>query len=239
MKIALIGYGRMGKAIERIATERGHEIVLRIGSKNHSEFNASALEGADVAIEFSLPQYAFENIVTCFEAGVPVVSGTTGWMDQYETAKHICMTNEGTLLYAANFSIGMNVMMVINNRLAELMNRADDYQVRLSEVHHIYKKDSPSGTAIALAKTIIEKNDRYEGWQESEEAPTRIIPISTQRFGKTPGTHKVSWYSEIDELHIEHIAKNRDGFARGAVLAAEWIEGKKGCFGMEDVIGLT
>ena len=233
MKIALLGYGKMGKVIERIALERGHEIVLR---KN--EFDPyDGLSEADVAIDFSVPTAAVSNITTCFSKNVPVVCGTTGWLDRYDEMVRLCEEKNGTFLYGSNFSLGVNLFFELNEYLAKMMARfAEVYKVSMEEIHHTQKLDSPSGTAISLAKGIIQ-NTAYDAWTE-EQAGKNQIHIEAKRVENVPGTHSVFYHSDVDFIEIKHVAHNREGFALGAVLAAEWVQNKKGVFSMKDVLNL-
>jgi 4-hydroxy-tetrahydrodipicolinate reductase len=233
MKIALLGYGKMGKVIERIALERGHEIVLRKGQSDTFE----GLAQADVAIDFSVPTAAVVNISTCLNENIPIVSGTTGWLEQYDEMVRLCEAKNGTFLYGSNFSLGVNLFFELNEYLAKMMARfADVYKVSMEEIHHIQKLDSPSGTAISLAKGIIQHSD-YESWTE-DQAQENQIHIDAKRIENVPGTHSVFYQSEVDFIEIKHVAHNREGFALGSVLAAEWIQGKKGVFTMKDVLNL-
>ena len=233
MKIALLGYGKMGKVIERIALERGHEIVLKKDASN----TYNGLENADVAIDFSVPTAAVDNISTCLSANVPVVSGTTGWLDRYDEMVRLCEAKNGTFLYGSNFSLGVNLFFELNEYLAKMMARfADVYKVSMEEIHHTQKLDSPSGTAISLAKGIIQHSD-YESWTE-DQAENNQIHIEAKRIENIPGTHSVFYNSDVDFIEIKHVAHNREGFALGAVLAAEWIQDKKGVFSMKDVLDL-
>lgn len=233
MKIALLGYGKMGKVIERIALERGHEIVLKKDESNTYD----GLENADVAIDFSVPTAAVDNISTCLSANVPVVSGTTGWLDRYDEMVRLCEAKNGTFLYGSNFSLGVNLFFELNEYLAKMMARfADVYKVSMEEIHHTQKLDSPSGTAISLAKGIIQHSD-YESWTE-DQAENNQIHIEAKRIENIPGTHSVFYNSDVDFIEIKHVAHNREGFALGAVLAAEWIQDKKGVFSMKDVLDL-
>ena len=233
MKIALLGYGKMGKVIERIALERGHEIVLRKGQSDAFE----GLAQADVAIDFSVPTAAVVNISTCLNENIPIVSGTTGWLEQYDEMVRLCEAKNGTFLYGSNFSLGVNLFFELNEYLAKMMARfADVYKVSMEEIHHIQKLDSPSGTAISLAKGIIQHSD-YESWTE-DQAQENQIHIDAKRIENVPGTHSVFYQSEVDFIEIKHVAHNREGFALGSVLAAEWIQGKKGVFTMKDVLNL-
>lgn len=232
MKLALFGYGKMGKMIEKVALERGHSIVERIDvDRPPQDFSAM-----DAAIDFSTPESAFDNITSCFDNGVPVISGTTGWLDRYEEAVSHCKRNKGAFIYASNFSLGVNVFFQLNRYLAQMMGKLEQYEVSLEETHHVHKVDAPSGTAITIAEGIVE-NSRYKGW-EKEEAPEGYIPIVSKRIGEVPGTHIVAYQSSVDSLEIKHTAHNREGFALGAVVAAEWLVGKQGIFGMADVLGL-
>lgn len=232
MKIALLGYGKMGQTIERIALERGHEIVLK-----KDEFNTyEGLSNADVAIDFSIPAVAVENISNCFYANVPVISGTTGWLDRYEEMVALCTEKEGALISSSNFSLGVNLFFGLNENLAKMMAKFDSYSVDMEEIHHTQKLDAPSGTAISLAKGVIE-NSNYTEWT-LDTPDAQQIHIEAVRIGDVPGTHTVTYKSEIDSIEIKHTAHNRDGFALGAVVAAEWIVGKQGVFSMRDVLNL-
>jgi len=236
MKIALLGYGRMGKSIEGLATDAGHEVVQIFGGKNPEEFTIENLQKADVAIDFSLPNTAFENITKCIAAGVPVVSGTTGWLEKYEEVKTKCMEEKGAFFYASNFSIGVNIFMEINERLASLMNTQPAYDVSMTEIHHTRKLDAPSGTAITLAEGIIDNMERKSKHGLEQDADTKNIHIEAVREGDVPGTHIIKYKSETDTLEIKHEAHGRIGFAKGAILAAEWLIGKEGVFGMKDML---
>jgi 4-hydroxy-tetrahydrodipicolinate reductase len=233
MKIALLGYGRMGKAIEKIALNRGHEIVLRIDI-NSPEYDISEV---DVAIDFSIPSSAFNNITNCFKNGVPVVSGTTGWLDQFDEATAICAKNKSGFISATNFSLGVNIFFELNEQLAKIMANLEDYSISMEEIHHTQKLDAPSGTAITLAKGII-KNSSKRKWELDVSTSDNTIPIVAKRIPEVPGTHSVTYESSIDTIDIKHTAHNREGFALGAVVAAEWLVGKKGIFSMKDVLGL-
>lgn len=238
MNIALVGYGKMGHAIEEIATKRGHNIALRITSANKADLDAAHLKGVDVAIEFTRPESAQENVLKCFEAGVNVVCGTTGWNDRLvETYKRAEESNVG-FLHASNFSIGVNMFFEVNKLLAALMHGREEYDISIEETHHIHKKDAPSGTAITLAEQIIANVDHKSGWVLNTTDDINAIPIIAHRVGSVPGTHKVSYSSLIDDIEIIHTAHNRDGFALGAVFAAEYIAGKKGVFSMKNVLGI-
>ena len=232
MKIALLGYGKMGQVIERIALERGHEIVLR---KNISD-TFEGLENADVAIDFSAPDAAVSNISTCFNTGIPIVSGTTGWLAEYENMVALCNEKKGAFLYGSNFSLGVNIFFELNDYLAKIMSKFNQYEVELEEIHHLQKLDAPSGTAISLAKGIIQ-NSSYKNWSLEKGNPNEIF-IDAKRIDNVPGTHTVSYNSEVDLIEIKHVAHNREGFALGAVLAAEFLKEKAGIFTMKDVLNI-
>ncbi len=238
MKIALLGYGTMGQTIDKMASAKGHEVCLRIDANNRSSLTIEELQTADVVIEFSRPEAALDNILLAIEAGVPIVSGTTGWLDHLEAVKEKLHASEGAFLYASNFSIGVNIFFALNRYLAELMNRAPQYDVALHEIHHIRKLDAPSGTAITLAEDAIAKLDRKQDWAYQDSLNPDQLYVSASRIADTPGTHQINYRSDIDQIKIEHQAFNRRGFAEGAVLAAEWIIGKKGYFNMQDVLGI-
>jgi len=237
MKIALIGYGKMGKAIEEVALAKGHEIVLRISIDNLGDNTIENIRKADVAIEFTGPDSAFDNIIRCLEAGVPVISGSTGWLDRYEELKQFCLAGNKTFLYASNFSIGVNIFFEVNKRLAELMAPHPDYEVSLTEIHHTQKRDAPSGTAITLAEQILERNRRKKGWVNHISNKVDELSILSERVDPAPGTHNITYRSVVDTIEITHTAHNRQGFATGAVLAAEFVHDKKGVFSMKDVLG--
>ncbi len=232
MKIALFGYGKMGRMIEQLARTRGHQIVARIDIDTE-EIDYSEME---VAIDFSTPQAAFDNIKNCLEQGVPIISGTTGWLDKFAQAEALCAKHGGALIYASNYSLGVNVFFQLNNYLAGIMRQLSQYKVEIEEIHHTQKLDAPSGTAITLAEGIME-NGGYKGWKLDGGSATEI-PVRSVREGEVPGTHTISYKSEVDTIQIRHEAHSREGFALGAVVAAEWILGKKGVFGMKDVLGL-
>lgn len=232
MKIALFGYGKMGKTIEKIAGEREHDIV----AKFDKDFTEGILEEADVAIDFSVPKVAFSNIKRAVDSNVPIVSGTTGWLDRYEEAVAHCREKNGAFIYASNFSLGVNLFFELNKKLAEMMNGFKDYKLAIEETHHTQKLDAPSGTAITLAEDII-GHSGFKKWELGVTDSPSAIPINAIRKADVPGTHKVKYSSDIDEIEITHTAKSRQGFALGAVIAAEWIKGKKGVFSMKDVIG--
>ncbi|MBI1667197.1 4-hydroxy-tetrahydrodipicolinate reductase [Capnocytophaga periodontitidis] len=233
MKIALLGYGKMGKTIEQIAVARGHEIVLKIDNAE-TPYNITI---ADVAIEFSTPNSAFANISNSLTHKVPVVAGTTGWLSQYNEAVALCKAQQTAFLYASNFSIGVNVFFALNKTLAKLMSGLKEYEVAIEEIHHTQKLDAPSGTAITLAEGIIAETDKA-GWH-LDTAGENEIPIVAKRIDNTPGTHIITYSSEVDTIEIKHTAHNRNGFALGAVMAAEWIVDKQGVFTMSDVLGFS
>ncbi len=232
MKIALLGYGKMGQTIERIALERGHEIVLK-----KDEFNTyEGLSNADVAIDFSIPKVAVSNISSCFHANIPVISGTTGWLEHYDEMVALCEAKKGAFISSSNFSLGVNLFFELNEYLAKMMSKFNSYQVEMEEIHHTQKLDAPSGTAISLAKGVIE-NSAYTNWTLDNPKP-KEIHIEAKRIENIPGTHTVTYNSIVDSIEIKHTAHNREGFALGAVIAAEWIVGKQGVFTMKDVLEL-
>lgn len=231
MNIALLGYGRMGQITDNVARRRKHNIVAKIGAED----SIANYTHVDVAIDFSIPSVAFKNIVTCFKNNIPIVSGTTGWLDQYEEAVAICKQEKGAFVYSSNFSIGVNVFFELNEFLAKMMSKLSAYQPNIEEIHHIQKQDAPSGTAITLAEGLI-KHHHKTAWKLAGETSDSEITIDSKRIGKVPGTHIVNYVSTIDSIEIKHRAHNREGFALGAVVAAEWILGKKGVFGMKDVL---
>jgi 4-hydroxy-tetrahydrodipicolinate reductase len=235
MNIALLGYGKMGKEIEAIALKRNHNIVLKINKDNASTITDADLKKADVIIEFSTPHAVLENIKKCINAQVPVVIGTTGWYDKFEEIKKLCSEKNGGLFHATNFSLGVNLFFKVNTYLAELMNKYDDYDVSMEEIHHIHKLDKPSGTAITLAEQIIKKIDRKTKWSIDSKDPETLF-IKDIREGEVPGTHIIKYNSEVDDIEIMHKAHNRKGFALGAVIAAEFLNGKKGIYTMSDII---
>ncbi|MEO8116901.1 MAG: 4-hydroxy-tetrahydrodipicolinate reductase [Bacteroidota bacterium] len=236
MKIALAGYGKMGKAIEKIAKSKGHEVVLKIQSSNEAEMTVENLQHADVCIEFSNPSIAVKNILACFDAGVPVVCGTTGWLDHWNEVTDACKQKDGAFLYASNFSIGVNLFFELNDFLAGIMKDKKEYDVCIEEVHHVHKKDAPSGTAITLAEQIIHANSIKEKWLNTESNDAKILPIISKREDEIAGIHVVKYFSGDDEITIRHNAYNRKGFAAGALVAAEFMQHKKGIFSMNDVL---
>ncbi|WP_108246648.1 4-hydroxy-tetrahydrodipicolinate reductase [Muricauda brasiliensis] len=233
MKIGLFGYGKMGKMIEEIAQDRGHSIVAKIDDPSQDVDYVSM----DVAIDFSTPEAAFENITKCFKNNVPVISGTTGWLDKYSDAIKICEDNKSAFIYASNFSLGVNIFFELNKQLAKMMAGLAQYNVSMEEIHHTQKLDAPSGTAITLAEGIIE-NTAYENWK-LDESDNKTISIKSIREGMVPGTHSIAYASSVDTIEIKHEAHNREGFALGAVIASEWIQGKTGVFSMKDVLNLS
>lgn len=238
MKIVLIGYGKMGKAIEEIATQRGHQIVLRIDQPNLHEFTKGNMANADAAIEFTSPQSAFDNVKKCIAFGVPVVCGSTGWTEHLEELKNYCKNTNGSFSYSSNYSVGVNIFFEVNKRLAALMAPHKEYEVLLEETHHTQKKDAPSGTAITLAEQILKEVNRKTQWVNNLSDNPSDLEIISQRIDPAPGTHHIKYSSVIDDIEIIHTAHNRTGFATGAVLAAEFIKDKKGFFTMKDVLNL-
>lgn len=241
MKIALIGYGKMGKTIEAIAVERGHEIVLKIDVSNAEDLNIQNLQKADVAIEFTNPESAIKNLYKCFDAELPVVCGSTGWLSQMpEVQDYRQKTNTG-LLQSSNFSLGVNIFMEVNKVLAKYMSTQPSYNLSVTEIHHTAKLDAPSGTAISLAEQILENYPAKKEWIKAD-ADTKYnlndIPVFSERIDPAPGTHIIKYSSEIDDIEITHTAHNRHGFALGAVIAAEYLKGKKGNYTMQDVLAL-
>jgi 4-hydroxy-tetrahydrodipicolinate reductase len=238
MKIALIGYGKMGMAIEEIAVQNSHEIVLKVNIDNLEENTIENIQKADVAIEFTGPESAFENLTRCLDAGVPVVCGSTGWLHHFEEAKTYCEKKDGALLYASNFSVGVNIFFALNKTLASLIAPHKEYDVTLTEIHHTQKKDAPSGTAITLAEQILETLKKKKKWINQQSSDPQDLVIQSERIDPAPGIHRVHYKSDIDDIEIIHTAHNRKGFAIGAVLAAEYILARKGIFSMTDVLGI-
>jgi 4-hydroxy-tetrahydrodipicolinate reductase len=234
MKIALLGYGRMGKAIEEIAKARGHKIVAKIDKDNPND----SIDNADVAINFSVPSAAVSNITNTLNQGVPVVCGTTGWLEHKSNIEQLCTEKKGAFLYASNFSLGVNIFFELNEKLAQMMGQHTQYKASLEEIHHTEKLDAPSGTAITLAEGIL-PHTTQNSWKLTEEANENDLSITAKREPHVPGTHTVTYSSKTDEISIAHLAHNRDGFALGAVLAAEWIVGKSGIFSMRDVLNIS
>jgi len=236
MKIALIGYGKMGKAIEEIALSKGYEIILKINDENLADFNIANLQQCNVAIEFTNPESAIENMKSCIDAGVPVVCGSTGWVAKQAEIIQYCKDKNGTLLYSSNFSICVNIFFELNKKLAQLMSHQKEYTVAIEEIHHTQKKDAPSGTAISLAQQIIDKRDDIDNWVLNSIPTAEEINITSKRIDPAPGTHHVKYTSEIDDIEIIHTAHSRKGFAAGALTAAEFVFGKNGVFTMSDVL---
>lgn len=240
MKIALIGYGKMGHEIERVLVSRGHTLPLIIDLNNTDQLTAENLAGCDVAIEFTTPATAYGNVVTCLEAGIPVVCGTTAWLDKLPEVTTLCERTHGAFFYASNYSVGVNIFFAINRQLAQMMNRFPEYDVTLNEVHHVQKKDAPSGTAVTLAEDILAGIDRKKSWFLGTTTDADKLEVTAQRRAMVPGIHTVVWESDADIITIDHNAKNRSGFAMGAVLAAEFLADKRGAgkvFGMKDLLG--
>jgi 4-hydroxy-tetrahydrodipicolinate reductase len=236
MNIALIGYGKMGKAIEQFALARGHKIVSIIDITNRDDFDSPAFKSADVAIEFTTPDTAFDNFMRCFVADVPVVSGTTGWLNRLDDIKRMCKEEGKTFFYASNFSIGANILFALNTYLAKIMNTFPAYDVSITETHHIHKLDAPSGTAITLAEGILENVERKNRWTSGGEEQPGDLPVYAIREGEVPGIHEIVYESDVDTVSIKHDAKSRAGLALGAVVAAEFTAGKKGFLGMNDML---
>jgi len=235
MDIALFGYGKMGRMLEKLGGVRGHSFPLKI--ELTTDVASLDFSNIDAAIDFSTPEAAFDNIKRCIENGVPVISGTTGWLDRYEEAISLCKKHNGAFIYASNFSLGVNIFFELNKTLAKMMARLKDYSVSMEEIHHVHKLDAPSGTAITLAEVIIEHTG-YTGWALNSNLQDEI-PIVVKREGEVPGTHNISYSSSVDSIAIQHSANNREGFALGALIATEWIQGKKGVFSMKDVLNLV
>ncbi len=237
MRIALLGYGRMGKVIEGIAVSRGHEIVLKIDVANQNDVNLISKSTVDAVIEFSSPEAAFENLKICMQNAVPTVSGTTGWLHKKPEIENLCLKHDGAFFYASNYSIGVNLFFRLNKILAKMMNPYQNYKVSMDEIHHTMKLDAPSGTAITLAEGVIENNLQYSEWVNDTEPSNNQVNIHSIREGLVPGTHTVRFQSEIDKIEITHEAFGREGFALGAVMAAEWLADKKGVKSMDDFLG--
>jgi 4-hydroxy-tetrahydrodipicolinate reductase len=238
MKIALIGYGKMGHMIEEIAIQRGHEVVLKIDVNNPQDLNKETISKADVAIEFTNPESAFQNVMKVLEFGVPVVSGSTGWNNKLDEAKNYCKQNNGSFLHASNFSVGVNIFFEVNKLLAKMMSSQPEYDVTMREIHHTAKKDAPSGTAVTLAEQVLSNLLRKKKWVNQPAETREQLSIISERIDPAPGTHYVKYSSEVDDIEIIHTAHSRKGFALGAVLAAEFITDKKGIFSMQDVLNL-
>lgn len=237
LKIALLGYGKMGKEIEAIAVSKGHTIVLKVDESNASAITNDDLKKADVAIEFSTPHTALQNIYKCFSAELPVVVGTTGWYDKFDEVKAKCEQSNNALLHATNFSIGVNLFFEMNRKMAQLMKSHNEYDVIVEEIHHIHKKDAPSGTAITAAEDIIKHGNKKMHWRLNESPTHDILRVDAIRMDEVPGTHSIYYRSEVDLIELKHVAHSRKGFASGAVLAAEWLANKKGVYTMKEVLG--
>jgi 4-hydroxy-tetrahydrodipicolinate reductase len=237
MKIAIVGYGKMGKTIESIAIQRGHTVDLKIDIDNMSSFTKENLDQCDVAIEFTGPHSAKENIIKCLIAGIPVISGSTGWLESRHEVDNYCKEKNGSFLYASNFSVGVNIFFELNKKLAQLMKGQEDYAISLEEIHHTQKKDAPSGTAITLAEQILQEIPRKKNWVKEQSVKPADLSIISKREDPAPGTHSIKYSSEIDDIEIIHTAHNRNGFATGAVLAAEFLYKRKGIYYMKDVLG--
>jgi len=238
MNLALIGYGKMGQAIEEIALQRGHDIILKIDIDNINEFTKENLAKADVAIEFTGPHSAYENVKKLIESGTATVCGSTGWLEKLDEIHQLCKQTNGAFVYASNYSVGVNIFFEVNKRLAALMAKHDDYEIQVAEIHHTQKKDAPSGTAITLAEQILENIRRKTKWVNHISDNVDELEIISERIDPAPGTHKIKYSSAIDDIEIIHTAHTRKGFALGAVLAAEFLAGKKGIYGMKEVLGL-
>ncbi|MBE6333856.1 MAG: 4-hydroxy-tetrahydrodipicolinate reductase [Bacteroidales bacterium] len=238
MKVALLGYGKMGQMIAGILEEQGHEVVLKVDIDNRDIVTNEELKMADVAIEFSMPKVAVENYKWCFDCGVPVVSGTTGWLERWDEVINYCNEKQGGFFYASNYSIGVNIFFHLNKVLAKVMSNFKEYGITLDETHHVHKLDAPSGTAITIAEGILENHDGYAKWalNDGKEILESELPITAHRIGEVPGIHKVTYKSGVDEISIEHSAYSREGFAKGAVAAAQFMVGKSGVFSMDDLL---
>ncbi|HQW92197.1 MAG TPA: 4-hydroxy-tetrahydrodipicolinate reductase [Ferruginibacter sp.] len=239
MKIALIGYGKMGKTIEEIASQRGHTVQLKIDIDSQADLTKENLQNCDMAIEFTGPNSAKGNILACLEAGIPVLSGSTGWLEDRIEVDNYCKNRNGTFLYASNFSVGVNIFFELNKKLAQLMKGQEAYEISLEEIHHTQKKDAPSGTAISLAEQVLQEIPRKKKWVNAASKNPEELEITSKREDPAPGTHSVKYHSAIDDIEIIHTAHSRLGFAMGAVLAAEYIYDKKGIFSMKDILGFS
>ena len=238
LKIILIGYGRMGHEIEKAAKRRGHEIIMHIDKGDQDKLTPEYLQKGDVAIEFSLPGAAYENIITCFNSDLPVVSGTTGWLEKYSEVRRYCLEHNQTFFYASNFSIGVNLFFQLNKYFAQIMDKYSNYNVSIEETHHKHKLDAPSGTAVTLAEYIMQEMNRKQKWTKKENAEENEISVQSIREDEVPGIHEVSYESEFDQIDVKHSAKSREGFSLGAVMAAEFIADKKGIYSMDDLLKL-
>ncbi len=237
MKLAIIGYGRMGHEIEDVAIGRGHEIGLIIDKDNTGDLDGQNLKGIDAAIEFTFPDTALENILKCLGNGIPVVSGTTGWLGDYDEAAEACLLNGTSFIHSSNFSLGVNILFRLNSELARILSAYPGYFPSIEEIHHVKKLDAPSGTAISLAEGILKQNPNFKAWSKGDAAADDAVPISSVREGMVPGIHTITWSSEIDNISLKHESKSRKGLALGAVVAAEYISSRKGVFTMSDVLG--
>lgn len=237
MKIALLGYGKMGREVEKTALERNHEICLIIDITNTRDLTEENLSGVDVAIDFSTPDGAYQNIITCFKSNTPIVCGTTGWLAKFDTVMKMCKEEGHAFFYASNFSLGVNIFFNLNKYLARIMNKFNEYDCSVEEIHHIHKLDAPSGTAITLSRDIIDLIDRKSRWELNQSSDYDSIKITSIRENEVPGTHIIAYDSAVDSIEIKHAAKNRKGLALGAVLAAEFLHGKKGYYTMSDMLG--
>ena len=237
MKIALIGYGKMGRTIEEIALQKGHSTGLIIDIDSTRHFTKENLDRCDVAIEFTGPESAKSNIIRCLESGIPVVSGSTGWLKDWDEVVGCCNNKKGSFLYASNFSVGVNLFFALNKQLARMMSKLEEYEVQLDEIHHTQKKDSPSGTAITLAEQVMKEIPRKKNWVNHPSLNPSELTIISKRIDPDPGTHSVKYSSAIDDIEIIHTAHSRKGFAQGALMAAEYIRDKKGIFGISEVLG--
>ncbi len=237
LKIALIGYGRMGHEIERVAQKRGHQIILTIDKDNRGDLTPEKIGQADVAIEFTLPKAAYDNIMATLKAGIPVVSGTTGWLDDFPKVRAYCEQHQGTFFHAPNFNLGVNLFFKVNEYLARIMNQYPAYDMEIEETHHVHKADAPSGTAKRLAELLLGKLDRKKQWKKEKAEADEDLPVKSIREDEIPGIHRVIYHSDFDDIEIKHSAKSREGFALGAVMAAEYIQGRQGVFSMDDFLG--
>jgi len=238
MKIALIGYGKMGKAIESVAISRGHEIIIRLQRSNSADWRLDTFRSADMAIEFTSPESAPKHLLNCFELGIPVVCGSTGWLSHWSEIESACQAKQGSLIYASNFSVGVNLFFALNQQLAKLMANQPQYAVSIEEIHHTEKKDAPSGTAISLAEQILNEHAGKTSWVNGNTNDPTVLSIESKRLAGVPGTHRIEYRSDIDTIELIHTAHNRIGFATGAVLAAEFLQNKKGIYTMKDVLGI-
>jgi len=238
LKIILIGYGRMGHEIEKAAVKRGHEIIMRIDKDDYDKLTPDNLQKGNVAIEFTMPGAAYENIMACFKSDLPVVSGTTGWLERFSEIRRYCLENDQAFFYASNFSIGVNLFFKLNKYFARMMNKYSNYNVSIEETHHKHKLDAPSGTAVTLAELIMQEMSRKQKWTKNENADENEISVQSLREDEVPGIHEVSYESEFDQIDVKHSAKSREGFSLGAVMAAEFIADKKGIYSMDDLLQL-